>query len=88
MLGILQPIVNFWKKKVLCIWNNYCNQRSCVEPDHILHGQFNESHDAHGGRLKSRSSLSPAARKILDSPFEIDMSIADKCKLELEELEE
>ena len=41
--------------------------RSSLDPDHILHGQFHESKDVWKKRLKSRRSFVPAARKLLDS---------------------
>ena len=41
--------------------------RSSLDPDHILHGQFHESQDVCRERLKSRHSFVPAARKLLDS---------------------
>ena len=50
--------------------------RSSLDPDHILHGQFHESQDVCRERLKSRRSFVPAARKLLDSPPEMDVRAA------------
>ena len=50
--------------------------RSCLDPDHILHGQFHESQDVCRERLKSRRSFVPAARKLLDSLSEMDFRAA------------
>ena len=46
---------------------------SSLDPDHILHGQFNESQDVCRERLKSRHSFVPAAQKLLDSLSEMDV---------------
>ena len=50
--------------------------RSYLDPDHILHGQFQESQDVCRDRLKSRHSFVPAARKLLDSLSEMDVRAA------------
>ena len=50
--------------------------RSSLDPDHILHGQFHESQDVCRERLKSRRSFVPAARKLLDSLSEMDVRAA------------
>ena len=50
--------------------------RSSLDPDHILHGQFHESHNACRERLKSRRSFVLAARKLLDSLSEMDVRAA------------
>ena len=49
---------------------------SCLDPDHILHGQLCGSQDARRERLKSRRSFVPAARKLLDSLSEMDIRAA------------
>ena len=51
--------------------------RSSLDPDHILHGQFHESQDVCRERLKSRRSFVPAARKLLDSLSEMDVRAAE-----------
>ena len=51
--------------------------RSSLDPDHILHGQFHESQDVCRERLKSRQSFVPAARKLLDSLSEMDVRAAE-----------
>ena len=51
--------------------------RSSLDPDHILHGQFHESQDICRERLKSRRSFVPAARKLLDSLSEMDVRAAE-----------
>ena len=51
--------------------------RSSLDPDHILHGQFHESQDVCRERLKSRRSFVPAARKSLDSLSEMDVRAAE-----------
>ena len=50
--------------------------RSCLDPDHILHGQLYGSQDARRERLKSRRSFVPAARKLLDSLSEMGVRAA------------
>ena len=51
--------------------------RSSLDPDYILHGQFHESQDVCRERLKSRRSFVPAARKLLDSLSEMDVRAAE-----------
>ena len=51
--------------------------RSSLDPDHILQGQFHESQDVCRERLKSRPSFVPAARKLLDSLSEMDVRAAE-----------
>ena len=50
--------------------------RSSLDPDHILHGQFHESQDVCRERLKSRCSFVLAARKLLNSLSEMDVRAA------------
>ena len=50
--------------------------RSSLDPDHILHGQFHESQDVCRERLKSGRSFVPAALKLLDSLSEMDVRAA------------
>ena len=50
--------------------------RSSLDPDHILHGQFHESQDVCRESLKSRRSFVPAGRKLLDSLSEMDVRAA------------
>ena len=52
--------------------------RSSLDPNHILHGQFHESQDIGlcRERLKSRHSFVPAALKLLDSLSEMDICAA------------
>ena len=50
--------------------------RSSLDPDHILHGQFHESQNVCRERLKSRHSCVPAAPKLLDSLSEMDVRAA------------
>ena len=51
--------------------------RSSLDPDHILHGQFHESQDICRERSKSRHSFVPAVRKLLDSLSEMDVHAAE-----------
>ena len=50
--------------------------RSSLNPDHILHGQFQESQNVCRERLKSRRPFAPAARKLLDSLSEMGVRAA------------
>ena len=50
--------------------------RSSLDPDYILHDQCHESQDVCRERLKSIHSFVPAAQKLLDSLFEMDVRAA------------
>ena len=72
VLSGIQPAELRRQKATLSLAN-----RSSLDPDHILHGQFHESQDVCRERLKSRRSFVPAARKLLDSLSEMDVRAAE-----------